>query len=85
MWTPSRKKYQTEIIYNPNPGAMKEEQLIAAINENQAKGLLVYSSSDEVTEKVLTSCPTLKVISRHGVGLENIDQGGGGQMRHRHL
>ena len=68
------EKYQTEIIYNPNPGAMKEEQLIAAINENQAKGLLVYSSSDEVTEKVLTSCPTLKVISRHGVGLENIDQ-----------
>ena len=30
------EKYQTEIIYNPIPGAMKEEQLIAAINDNQA-------------------------------------------------
>lgn len=65
--------YECNVIYNPNPGPMKEYDLIQMINEYQCSGLLVYSSSDEVTAKVIRSCPTLKVISRHGVGLENID------------
>ena len=68
------EKYNAEIIYNPNPGAMNQEALIQVINETQAQGLLVYSSSDQVTARVLGSCPSLRVISRHGVGLENIDQ-----------
>lgn len=67
------KNYNFNVIYNPNPGPMKEDDLIQVINDNKCVGLLVYSSSDEVTGRVITSCPTLKVISRHGVGLENID------------
>ncbi|MBO5197771.1 MAG: D-glycerate dehydrogenase [Lachnospiraceae bacterium] len=65
--------YQAEVIYNTKKGAMDEEALIQTINAEQITGLLVYSSSDEVTGHVLKSCPTLRAISRHGVGMENID------------
>lgn len=66
-------KYNYNIIYNPEHGPMEEGALIKIINENNIVGVLVYSSSDQLTEKVLNSCPSLRVISRHGVGLENID------------
>lgn len=66
-------QYPYHILYNSKAGAMKEDDLISVINEHNCVGLLVYSSSDEVTDRVITSCPTLKAISRHGVGLENID------------
>jgi len=67
------EKFNYNIIYNSNQGAMNEDALIEVINKNKCVGLLVYSSSDEVTNRVISSCPTLRTISRHGVGLENID------------
>ena len=38
-----------------------------------AEALLVYNTFDEVNSKVIHSAPKLKVISRHGVGIEMID------------
>lgn len=49
----------------------KEETLIQAINENQIEG--VVTRVERITRKVIESCPTLKVIQQHGVGMDNID------------
>lgn len=64
--------YDYEVIFHNGRGPMKEQEIIEEINEKECEGLLVYLSKDEVTEKVIDSCPGLKVISRHGVGLDNI-------------
>lgn len=53
--------------------AMKAEEICDWVQKYEARALLVYSSSDEVTRQVFATCPSLKVISRHGVGVENID------------
>lgn len=37
------------------------------------EGLLVFNTFDEVNREVILKASQLKVISRHGVGLENID------------
>lgn len=65
-------RYDYEVIYHDGKGPMKEEEIIEEINRNQCEGLLVYLSKDEVTEKVVDNCPGLRVISRHGVGMDNI-------------
>ncbi|HPZ64246.1 MAG: phosphoglycerate dehydrogenase [Dethiobacteria bacterium] len=54
---------------NPRRRPYTEEELIAAIGE--ADGLLV--GIDPVTEKVMAAAPRLKVISKYGAGVDNID------------
>jgi D-3-phosphoglycerate dehydrogenase len=49
--------------------APSEEQLIQVIGEAD----VLISGTEPVTEKVLTAAPRLKVISKHGVGYDNID------------
>ena len=48
-----------------------EETLIKYINESKAEGLI--SRVEPITRKVFESCPTLKAVSAHGVGLDHID------------
>ena len=50
-------------------GAPTEEQLRAAIGDADA----LISGTEPVTEKVLAAAKKLKVISKHGVGVDNID------------
>ena len=49
-----------------------QEQLVNFINENTIDALLVRSAT-EVRKNLLDSCPSLKLIGRGGVGMDNID------------
>ena len=49
-----------------------QEQLISYINENQIKVLLVRSATT-ARKDLVDSCPSLKIIGRGGVGMDNID------------
>ena len=49
-----------------------QEQLINYINEHQISVLLVRSATT-VRKDLIDSCPSLKIIGRGGVGMDNID------------
>ena len=49
-----------------------QEQLENYINENGVAGLLVRSATT-VRKDLIDNCPTLKLIGRGGVGMDNID------------
>ena len=51
-----------------------QEQLINFINDNEIAGLLVRSAT-QVRKDIIDNCPTLKLIGRGGVGMDNIDVG----------
>jgi D-3-phosphoglycerate dehydrogenase len=48
------------------------EHLANFINENKVDVLLVRSTT-KVTKELIEACPTLKIIGRGGIGLDNID------------
>lgn len=50
-----------------------QEQVANFINKHEISVLLVRSST-KVFEDIITSCPTLKMIGRGGVGMDNIDE-----------
>lgn len=49
-----------------------QEQLINYINENEIDAILVRSAT-QVRKDIIDNCPTLKLIGRGGVGMDNID------------
>ena len=49
-----------------------QEQLINYINENKITVLLVRSATT-ARKDLIDSCPSLKIIGRGGVGMDNID------------
>lgn len=49
-----------------------QEQLVPYINTNKIDVLLVRSAT-KVRQDIIDNCPTLKVIGRGGVGMDNID------------
>lgn len=49
-----------------------QEQLESFINENKVDVLLVRSATT-VREDLINACPSLKIIGRGGVGMDNID------------
>ena len=49
-----------------------QEQLIPYINENEIT-VLVVRSATQVTKEVIDNCPSLKIIGRAGVGMDNIE------------
>ena len=49
-----------------------QEQLINYINEHQINVLLVRSAT-KVRKDIIDACPSIKVIGRGGVGMDNID------------
>lgn len=49
-----------------------QEQLINYINKNEVTALLVRSAT-QVRKDIIDSCPSLKLIGRGGVGMDNID------------
>ncbi|MFQ3341821.1 MAG: D-3-phosphoglycerate dehydrogenase [Flavobacteriaceae bacterium] len=51
---------------------VSQEQLVAYINENEVKGLLVRSATT-ARKELIDACPGLKLIGRGGVGMDNID------------
>lgn len=51
---------------------VSQEQLPQFINDNQVEVLLVRSAT-KVNKDLIDACPSLKLIGRGGVGLDNID------------
>ncbi|MFS4455544.1 D-2-hydroxyacid dehydrogenase [Maribacter sp. 2304DJ31-5] len=49
-----------------------QEQLINYINEHKIDGLLVRSAT-KVGKDIIDACPSLRLIGRGGVGMDNID------------
>jgi D-3-phosphoglycerate dehydrogenase len=58
-------------VFLPNPyeRAPTEDEMVALIGEAD----ILISGTEPVTQHVLDAAPRLKVISKHGVGYENID------------
>lgn len=50
-----------------------QQQLANFINDNQIDGILVRSAT-QVQKDLIDACPSLKIIGRGGVGLDNIDK-----------
>lgn len=61
------------IIINPLDRAMTADDIVAINARTPLAAIAVYSSSDEINHRVFEECDALKVVSRHGVGIENID------------
>ena len=51
---------------------VSQEHLLNFINENQVEVLLVRSAT-KVRQDIIDGCPSLKIIGRGGVGMDNID------------
>lgn len=49
-----------------------QNQLIKFINEEQINGLLVRSATS-VSQELIIACPSLQLIGRGGIGMDNID------------
>jgi D-3-phosphoglycerate dehydrogenase len=62
-----------QIVWNSTGAAMSAGDIIRLNASHLLDAILVYSSSDEINREVFQYCRNLKVVSRHGVGIENID------------
>jgi len=51
---------------------VSQEQLVDYINTNSITSLLVRSAT-QVRKDIIDNCPSLKIIGRGGVGMDNID------------
>lgn len=58
-----------QVVRNPYGHALKEEELMELMSDIGA----IITGMDQLTEKVIASSKKLKVISKHGVGIDNID------------
>ena len=62
------------ILWNPQDQAMSAQEIIRVNEKYPLAAIIVYSSSDQISREVFEQCRSLKVVSRHGVGIENIDK-----------
>jgi len=58
--------------YEVDLNTVAQEQLVDYINNNNIAVLLVRSAT-KVRKDIIDSCPSLKIIGRGGVGMDNID------------
>lgn len=58
-----------EVIFNPYGRKLEEDEFIQAISDVDA----LILSTEQVNKKVIDSAQKLRIISRYGVGLDNID------------
>lgn len=59
-----------EVTRNPYGRLLSEEELICLGRDKDA----IILSTDPFTKKVVEGCPKLKVVSRYGVGTDNVDR-----------
>ncbi len=66
------EKNGVELVWNSAGRPLKEEELIAELSRaSPIHGIIV--GVDPITKKVMKSLPELKIIAKHGVGVDNID------------
>jgi len=63
------KKAGLSVAFKSDPEPENESVVAELIGDAEA----VIVGVDRIGEKVLSSCPHLKVISKHGIGVDNID------------
>jgi len=63
------KEFSSDLIYNPYKRPLTEEELIPLLKDCDG----YVAGLDYITEKVLTECSNLKVISRYGAGVDRVD------------
>ena len=51
---------------------VSQDQLVSYINENKITVILVRSAT-QVRDDIIDNCPSIKIIGRGGVGMDNID------------
>ena len=63
------KSFSSDLVFNPNQRPLSEDELIPLLSgcEGFIAGL------DNITRKVIENSPSLKVISRYGVGVDRVD------------
>ena len=58
--------------FNVSTDKVEQENLIEAINKENIEVILVRSAT-KVRKDIIDNCPSIKLIGRGGVGLDNID------------
>ncbi|NOY48124.1 MAG: 3-phosphoglycerate dehydrogenase [Chlorobi bacterium] len=61
-----------EAGFEVNTTTVAQEQLVDYINENNIDVILVRSAT-KIRKNLIDACPSLKIIGRGGVGMDNID------------
>lgn len=56
-------------ILNPYGKKLNEDQIIELMNES----IGIIAGTENITKKIIDSNPNLKIISRYGIGLDNVD------------
>lgn len=65
------KPLEISIHYNTERGPLSEEKFLQI--EPDYDAIIVYSSHDIVTGRVMDHFPNLKVVARHGIGYDTVD------------
>tara|TARA_B100000475_G_C14990519_1_gene312055 strand:+ start:300 stop:1250 length:951 start_codon:yes stop_codon:yes gene_type:complete len=68
----SGKEKLEEYGFDVDLTKVSQEQLVSYINENEISTILVRSAT-QVRADIIDNCPTIKIIGRGGVGMDNID------------
>lgn len=64
------KKNKIELVFNPYKRRLKEKEVLELLRENV---IGIIAGVEPLTQQVLATTKTLQVISRCGVGVDNID------------
>ena len=68
----SGKEKLEEYGFHVDLTKVSQEQLVSYINENEISTILVRSAT-QVRADIIDNCPSIKIIGRGGVGMDNID------------
>tara|TARA_B100000579_G_scaffold128439_1_gene103551 strand:- start:3012 stop:3971 length:960 start_codon:yes stop_codon:yes gene_type:complete len=66
------KKQLIDLQFNVIDKHIEQSALIDFINENNVTGVLVRSAT-QIRKDIIDNCPSIKLIGRGGVGMDNID------------
>ena len=64
------KNANLEPVLNLHGRKLNEDEISSLIDEDVVG---IIAGTENITKKIITNGPSLKVISRYGVGLDNID------------
>lgn len=59
-----------EPIINPYGRKLSEDEILELIDKNVVG---IIAGTEKITENIMTNAPSLKIISRYGVGMDNVD------------
>ncbi len=60
-----------KLIFPQVSEILNEEKIIELINDNNVEAIIV--GTQQITKKIINNCSNLKIIAKHGIGIDNID------------